>query len=99
MRWHFFDNAIEACQSQADGQISVLLTKYSGNNYSLIVQNTISQPVNLAQVLKPRVTSKQNHDGLGLDNVNEIVNSDPYLSLEIEQSVSEISFELVIQKG
>ena len=95
----FLDNAIEACQSQADGQISVLLTKYSGNNYSLIVQNTISQPVNLAQVLKPRVTSKQNHDGLGLDNVNEIVNSDPYLSLEIEQSVSEISFELVIQKG
>lgn len=95
----FLDNAIEACQSQADGQISVLLTKYSGNNYSLIVQNTISQPVNLAQVLKPRVTSKQNHDGLGLDNVNEIVNSDPYLSLEIEQSASEISFELVIQKG
>ena len=35
----FLDNAIEACQSQADGQISVLLTKYSGNNYSLIVQN------------------------------------------------------------
>ncbi|MFR0540850.1 autolysis-associated sensor histidine kinase [Lactobacillus delbrueckii] len=95
----FLDNAIEACQSQADGQISVLLTKYSGNNYSLIVQNTISQPVNLAQVLKPRVTSKQNHDGLGLDNVNEIVNSDPYLSLEIEQNASEISFELVIQKG
>ncbi|MGM9905060.1 autolysis-associated sensor histidine kinase [Lactobacillus sp.] len=95
----FLDNAIEACQSQADGQISVLLTKYSGNNYSLIVQNTISQPVNLAQVLKPRVTSKQDHDGLGLDNVNEIVNSDPYLSLEIEQSPSEISFELVIQKG
>lgn len=95
----FLDNAIEACQSQKNAKINVLLTKYSGNNYSLIVQNTISQPVNLTEVLKPRVTSKQNHDGLGLDNVNEIVNSDPDLSLEIEQSASEISFELVIQKG
>ncbi|MDD6421214.1 MAG: GHKL domain-containing protein [Lactobacillus delbrueckii] len=95
----FLDNALEACQSQKNAKINVLLTKYSGNNYSLIVQNTISQPVNLTEVLKPRVTSKQNHDGLGLDNVNEIVNSDPDLSLEIEQSASEISFELVIQKG
>ncbi|MST79316.1 GHKL domain-containing protein [Lactobacillus equicursoris] len=95
----FLDNAIEACQSQANAKINVLLTKYSGNSYSLIVQNTISQPVNLAQILKPRVTSKQDHDGLGLDNVNEIVNSDPDLSLEIEQSASEISFELIIQKG
>lgn len=95
----FLDNAIEACQSQTKARINVLITKYSGDNYSLIVQNTISQPVNLTEVLKPRVTSKQNHDGLGLDNVNEIVNSDPDLSLEIEQSASEISFELVIQKG
>lgn len=95
----FLDNAIEACQSQANAKINVLLTKYSGNSYSLIVQNTISQPVNLARILKPRVTSKQDHDGLGLDNVNEIVNSDPDLSLEIEQSSSEISFELIIQKG
>ncbi|CCK85642.1 Accessory gene regulator protein C [Lactobacillus equicursoris DSM 19284 = JCM 14600 = CIP 110162] len=95
----FLDNAIEACQSQANAKINVLLTKYSGNSYSLIVQNTISQPVNLARILKPRVTSKQDHDGLGLDNVNEIVNSDPDLSLEIEQSESEISFELIIQKG
>lgn len=95
----FLDNAIEACQSQANAKINVLLTKYSGNSYSLIVQNTISQPVNLARILKPRVTSKQDHDGLGLDNVNEIVNSDPDLSLEIEQSSNEISFELIIQKG
>lgn len=95
----FLDNAIEACQSQANAKINVLLTKYSGNSYSLIVQNTISQPVNLAQILKPRVTSKQDHDGLGLDNVNEVVNSDPDLSLEIEQSANEISFELIIQKG
>lgn len=95
----FLDNAIEACQSQTKARINVLITKYSGNNYSLIVQNTISQPVNLTEVLKPRVTSKQNHDGLGLNNVNEIVNSTPGLSLEIEQSASEISFELVIQKG
>lgn len=95
----FLDNAIEACQAQANAKINVLLTKYSGNSYSLIVQNTISQPVNLVRILKPRVTSKQDHDGLGLDNVNEIVNSDPDLSLEIEQSESEISFELIIQKG
>lgn len=95
----FLDNALEACQSQTKARINVLITKYSGNNYSLIVQNTISQPVNLTEVLKPRVTSKQNHDGLGLNNVNEIVNSTPDLSLEIEQSASEISFELVIQKG
>ncbi|CCK83331.1 Accessory gene regulator protein C [Lactobacillus equicursoris 66c] len=95
----FLDNAIEACQSQENAKINVLLTKYSGNSYSLIVQNTISQPINLARILKPRVTSKQDHDGLGLDNVNEIVNSDPDLSLEIEQSSNEISFELIIQKG
>ena len=44
------------------------------------------------------VTSKQNHEGLGLNNVNEIVNNDPYLSLEIEQNAEEISFELIIQE-
>lgn len=95
----FLDNAIEACQRQTHPQISVLITKYSGNNYSLIIQNTITHPVNISEILKPRITSKHNHAGLGLDNVNEIVNNDSCLSLEIEQNSKEISFELIIQEG
>jgi two-component system sensor histidine kinase AgrC len=95
----FLDNAIEACQYQKDAEIHVLITKYSGSNYSLIVQNTITNIVNISEILKPTITNKRNHEGLGLDNVNEIVNNDPYLSLEIEQNLKEISFELIIQKG
>ncbi|WP_279034185.1 sensor histidine kinase [Lactobacillus intestinalis] len=94
----FLDNAIEACQNQKDAKISVLITKYSGNNYSLTVQNTITHFVDVTKSLKPMVTSKQNHEGLGLNNVNEIVNNDLYLSLEIEQNAEEISFELIIQE-
>lgn len=95
----FLDNAIEACQYQKNAEIHVLITKYSGDNYSLVVQNTITNIVNISEILKPTITNKHNHEGLGLDNVNEIVNNDPGLSLEIEQNSKEISFELIIQKG
>lgn len=92
------DNAIEACQNQTGPYINVLLTKYTNNSYSFVIQNSITKEIDIDEVLKPKVTSKKNHQGLGLANLNEIVNNDSNLSLEIGQNEKEITFELVIQK-
>lgn len=93
----FLDNAIEECRNHDKAEINVLLTKYTNNNYSFIIQNSIFHSINIMQILKPKVTSKKAHQGLGLANVNEIVNSAPNFSLEIEQNERIISFELTIQ--
>lgn len=91
------DNAIEACTNQSDPQISVLLTEYPNQAYSLTFTNTVTKPININNVLKIGRTSKKDHQGIGLANVNEIVNNDPCLSLAIEQEKNQISFELLIQ--
>ncbi len=91
------DNAIEACESQKDSWLNFLLTKYGKNVYSLVVQNSINTKLDVQQILKAGFSSKDNHAGLGLANLNEMIDNDPNLSLEIKQTDSQISFELLIQ--
>lgn len=95
----FLDNAIEACQNLENPQINILLTKYSNDNYSFVIENTIKTRLNLTQVFKAEYTSKNNHQGLGLANVSEIVNNSSNLSLNVEQNKNMISFELTISNG
>lgn len=91
------DNAVEACEKQKNPWLNFLLTKYGKNVYSLVVQNSINTKLDVQRILKAGFSSKQNHAGVGLANLNEIVDNDPNLSLEIKQTDKQISFELLIQ--
>ena len=92
------DNAVEACDGQTNPWLNFLLTKYGKNVYSLAIQNSISHKLDVQQILRAGFSSKDHHSGLGLANLNEMVNNDPNLSLEIKQTDKQISFELLIQE-
>lgn len=91
------DNALEACSKQKRPHINVLLTKYANNSCVLVIQNTITHHLELKQIFKVGQTSKKNHQGLGLANVNQLVATDLHLSLEVDQEPKMISFELIMQ--
>lgn len=91
------DNAIEACANQEKPWLTVMITRYNKNAYSLVVQNSIMQEVNVQEIFKAGFTDKKKHSGLGLANIDEIVKNDPNLSLEVEQQKNQIAFELLIQ--
>ena len=92
------DNAVEACDGPTNPWLNFLLTKYGKNVYSLAIQNSISHKLDVQQILRAGFSSKDHHSGLGLANLNEMVNNDPNLSLEIKQTDKQISFELLIQE-
>ncbi len=74
------DNAIEATKSQDDGKIIIVIRcKTSGSSY--IIKNTITDEMRKNKSIQKGVSTKENHDGLGLIVVDEIVAKYPSANL------------------
>lgn len=93
------DNALQACISQPSPQLNLIVNRYGNGACSITVQNTINQQLNLKQIFVPGITNKANHAGLGLANLQEIVDHNSDFSLSIRQDSQTIAFELLLQKG
>lgn len=91
------DNAIEACNKQKDPQIIILLSKYETGAISLDIQNSISERIPLNKIFKIGQTTKDGHQGIGLTNLQELVDSEPAFSLEVTESNSLINFEILME--
>ncbi|SFG32058.1 Sensor histidine kinase YesM [Lachnospiraceae bacterium C7] len=74
------DNAIEATKSQDDGKIIIVIRcKTSGSSY--IIKNTITDEMRKNKSIQKGVSTKENHDGLGLIVVDKIVAKYPSANL------------------
>lgn len=92
------DNAIEASKKINNPQINIMLFVNKDNGIEFEVKNMINSRVSVTQVQKKGFTTKTNHSGLGLTNVNEIVSKYPNLSLDLYTEDNNFIFYLVIDE-
>ena len=69
---NLLDNAIEASSSSENKIINIAFIK-SDNWIKIIIENSIDTEINLNEIRKNH-TTKENHAGLGLYNVDKILN-------------------------
>ncbi len=65
------DNAIEAVKEQNDGKIQIILINTDGQ-LEITIKNTIIKPIAVAKIDQYGFSSKENHDGLGMVNIQDI---------------------------
>lgn len=78
-----FDNAIEASQNDSSPQIKVFLYK-DKKELSFLIANHISGKVDLNKITKRGYTSKHNHRGYGLSNIEKISKKYPEMFIRYE---------------
>lgn len=91
-----FDNAIEAVQTQEDGQVQIAYVQYTHQELEIVVQNTITvdDQIILDQLFTDGYSTKGRGRGTGLKTVKEIIDQIPNMILEVEQSKD--SFRVVV---
>ncbi len=93
-----FDNAIEATKKEKDPKIEAMLYQNNGN-LEFIIRNSIAKEINKNEVFQMGHTTKENHSGIGLNNVLKIVEKYPNnMMVDINTEVGWFTFNLVIFK-
>lgn len=65
------DNAIEAVKEQPNGKIQIILIN-SDEQLEITVKNTIIKSISVSKIEQYGFSSKKNHDGLGMINIQDI---------------------------
>ncbi|MFC6176414.1 GHKL domain-containing protein [Companilactobacillus huachuanensis] len=65
------DNAIEAVKNQKKGKIKIILIN-SNDQLDITIKNTITKNIQLTKIENYGFTTKNNHSGLGLVNIQDI---------------------------
>ncbi|GAF39371.1 hypothetical protein JCM14202_1231 [Agrilactobacillus composti DSM 18527 = JCM 14202] len=93
------DNAIEATKLAANPEIHIAIIKYSEDAYEFDVENTLIDPViDITELFQEGYSTKHDHSGLGLANVNKLVQDSETYSLEVTKHTDTIRFSLMMQK-
>lgn len=93
-----FDNAIEATKKEKDPKIEAMLYQNNGN-LEFIIRNSIAKEINKNEVFQMGHTIKENHSGIGLNNVLKIVEKYPNnMMVDINTEAGWFTFNLVIFK-
>lgn len=93
------DNSIEAASDNETPKISFTILN-NDNDQCFIIENNFSEhaTINLTEIAEKGYTTKGINRGLGLFNVNHILNKHPYTSLETTMDEHTFSQKLMIKK-
>nr|WP_269448400.1 GHKL domain-containing protein [Limosilactobacillus rudii] len=78
------DNAIEATAKQKKPYIQFALIKHDDENYELVIANSLEKSVDLNKAMKFEHSEKENHQGIGLSNITQLVDDDDRYSFSAE---------------
>ncbi len=70
---NLLDNAIEAASEAPPGQASFTIEKKNESSHLIVITNSTLEDINVKTILQRGFTSKANHDGLGLSQVQKLV--------------------------
>lgn len=90
-------NAYEACLEQETAELDVLITQKDSLT-TIEVKNTIVEPKPLSTILQKNYSTKDNHSGLGLYNLNKIVKDYPNVDCFFEVTDGFFSVKFVYEK-
>jgi len=65
------DNALEETQKQKDGKIQIIMIEQK-NQVDITIKNTISKKLSLSQIKEYGFSTKKNHSGIGMVNIQNI---------------------------
>ncbi|WP_334352450.1 GHKL domain-containing protein [Companilactobacillus sp. HBUAS56257] len=89
------DNAIESVKEQKKGKIQILFIQ-TANNLEIIIKNTISDSIPMNKITKYGYSSKKNHSGLGMINLQEIKKKYPNLLIFFNSTNNWFNMQITI---
>lgn len=91
-----FDNAIEASEQNSNSRIEAMVYQDKGN-FEFVIRNLVDKKIKKSQIFKRGYTTKNNHSGLGLNNVLKIVESYPdSMIVDVNTEKDWFTFSLVV---
>ena len=90
------DNVVEAIKNQPHPKIQIALLKH-GQAYEFTVTNSITNPITVQNIFAAGYSTKPNHAGLGLANVQELVAKNDSLGFEMSTTDHQVQISLFIR--
>jgi len=89
------DNAIEATKKQEHGKIQLAIIT-ENNQITFIIDNTVITPEKVSSLSQTGYSTKKNHSGLGLSNVQDIKKKYPNLLVQYSEDSDWFHLQLVL---
>ncbi|WP_125588269.1 sensor histidine kinase [Companilactobacillus jidongensis] len=89
------DNAIEATKKQAKGKIQLAIIS-EDDQITFVIDNTVITPEKVASLSQTGYSTKKNHSGLGLSNVQDIKKKYPNLLVQYSEDADWFHLQLVL---
>ncbi len=94
-----FDNAIEACRKNPQPFLKFAILGDDNTTEFIIINNTApNTQININKIFVNGFSTKENHNGIGLANVQELVNKKPNFFLHTKFENDEFTVILTIEK-
>ncbi|WP_297816470.1 sensor histidine kinase [uncultured Lactobacillus sp.] len=90
-----FDNAIEASKNNPEGEIKAYMFQ-DKHSFSFEIENKMQDKVKISEIKKAGVSTKENHQGLGLSNIEQIKQKYPNLFINYQVKQDWFIFSLNI---
>ncbi len=90
------DNAIEAAAVSKEKSVSFTIERDENHVRRIVVANSSVGAIDISNVLTPGFTSKKGHQGIGLVNVQKIVERYPHCTLQMRGAEGEVVATLIL---
>ena len=95
----FLDNGIEASLETEEKRMAIGLSKTDTGLTIIIANSYCNNQESVSKLMEQGYTSKANHSGLGLTNVQEIKNKYPNLFIQYEKEEQLFTVKIIIDEG
>ena len=95
----FLDNGIEASLETEEKRMAIGLSKTDAGLTIIIANSYCNNQESVSKLMEQGYTSKANHSGLGLTNVQEIKNKYPNLFIQYEKEEQLFTIKIIIDEG
>ncbi|KRL95082.1 GHKL domain-containing protein [Limosilactobacillus equigenerosi] len=91
------DNALESIKKQDQAYVQIAILSRSDDCYDLVVANSLTEEIDINQIMQYEYSTKPGHQGIGLSNLNQLINQDDQYALIAEVKQRSIIMTCTIQ--
>ncbi|HFE9852577.1 TPA: GHKL domain-containing protein [Enterococcus faecalis] len=90
------DNAIEAAKESKDPKVSIMLYHDIDQTEFFIENSCIDSDASIEDLLERGYSTKQQHEGIGLSNIQEIKRKNPNVLVQYNKSQAKFSVQIIV---